>query len=319
MDAIRLGIDLGGSKILALALDESGQVLARAKCSTKGDGGYHKVLERIARTAFECLDEVGASVADPALTIGLGAPGPVLSDEGIILGAANLGWEREPLASDVGELLGGRRVILGNDVNLGALGECSYGAAAGMRSAFAAFMGTGLGGALVIDGQVVDGAHGIAGEFGHLPGPFDSATCGCGQIGCLETLASKRGIERLLQVARKQGLDVRVDLEKKKNLKAKHLLRAWQAECPATRWALQQSAEALGWGLGAVLAIADPAVFILGGGVLEDLGEQLLPAVRQGMGRFAFLLQAGEPDLRLAECGGDAVAIGAAVAAGRAA
>ena len=309
MSSLRIGLDLGGTKMLAAVLAPDGTILGRQKRPTKAEKGYAQVVKRLLKTIRGACDAAGVSLEKDIAAVGVGAPGPIDVEHGRVLAAANLGWSEKPLAADLSGLVHGKPVTLGNDVNCGALGEVRYGCGTGVDSAFAVFMGTGLGGALIIDGRVVNGVHGFAGEFGHIPGPFDNALCSCGQRGCLETLASKRGLERLLQAARDRGESALVP---EGRLKSRHLRQAWDENCVVCKAALQQSAQALGWGLGLVMAVADPALFILGGGVLEELGHELEPFIRQGMAQYTFFQSHTEPRFAHAELAGDAVAVGAA-------
>jgi glucokinase len=208
----------------------------------------------------------------------------------------------------------GLPVVLGNDANLGALAEAACGAAQDRGSAFAAFVGTGLGAGLVHRSRVVNGAHGFAGEFGHMPAPFDHALCGCGHRGCLETVASRRGILRLIREAARRGEPCRV--RPTAAMRSSELREAWRKGCPATRKAVTACADALAWGLVAAGMVFDPAVFVLGGGVMEALGAEMLPRIRARMAASCTLYARVRPEVRLAELGDDAVAVGAAVAAG---
>lgn len=308
----RLGIDLGGTKMHAVVINRKGKVLASARRPTKPEDGYKAVLKRLVATAHEVAEEAGLRVKDfPA--IGLGMPGPIDDRRGVVHLAPNLGWRERAVASDLKKLMK-RRVVLGNDVNFGCLGEVTHGCASGCASAFAAFVGTGLGGGVVLDGRLENGLNGFAGEIGHVPAPFGAAPCACGLLGCLETSASKTGIIRLILDEQRRGTKSLIGLKKGDRLKSSMLRDAWNRKCPATRAAVTQSCRALGWGLGAVAGIIDPEVFVLGGGVMEAMGRDLLPLVRKGMEEFSMSYRERKPDLRLAALGDDAVAIGAAVA-----
>lgn len=310
----RLGIDLGGTKIHVVVINRKGRIVGSARTATKGERGYPAVVARVARTALQALDDAG--VKPKAIRVcGLGAPGPVDSENGIMHMAPNLGWARKPLGKDLGKALG-LRVVLGNDVNCGALGEVAYGAAADARSAVAVFIGTGLGGAVILDGQVVNGAHGYGGEIGHLPAPFGEAVCGCGRRGCLETVASKTGLVRLISEAVAKGGKARLALDG--TLKSSAITEALAAGCPVTKAAIERLSEALAWGLCAVGNTVDPEVFIIGGGLGEALGKPLLTRLVSLMTETSVLYSRQKPRLVMAKLGDDAVAVGAAVAAGRA-
>jgi glucokinase len=310
----RLGIDLGGSKIWAVVLDAEGKILGRSKRSTKAEKGYRGVLERIAKTAEEALEEAELTIADVS-TVGMGVPGPVNKDRDVIEMAVNLGWDRKPLAKDLTALLK-RPVVLENDVKAGAVGELTHGEAKGASSALMAFVGTGLGGALTVGNQVLIGAHGYAGEIGHMPAPFSTATCSCGRKGCLETMASKRGIIRLIAEAKAAGKKCCLKQAEEGHLRASELKAALDDGCAATRWAMDQASEALAWGLAAVGSAFDPEVIVLGGGVIEALGKkEMLPILLKRMPQWSVLYQKHPPKIRISGLGDDAVAVGAAVLA----
>ena len=309
----RLGVDLGGTKIHVVVLDRKGRIAGTARTATKGERGYKEVVGRIAKTVLEALDD--ADVRRKSVGVcGIGAPGPVDADRGVMHMAPNLGWIDKPLARDLGKLLA-MRVVLGNDVNCGALGEVAYGAAVDARSAVAAFVGTGLGGAVVIDDVVVNGAHGYGGEIGHIPSPFGDALCGCGRRGCLETVASKTGVLRLINDAIAQGRKAHLDVTG--SIKSSAIADALAAGCPVTKAAIDRMVEALAWGLCAVGNVVDPEVFIIGGGLAETLGRPLLPRLATMMAETSVLYRRQRPKLVMARLGDDAVAVGAAVAAGR--
>jgi glucokinase len=310
---IRLGIDLGGSKILAVVIDSKGRVLGESKHATRAEDGYKKVLKRLARAGNDAMAraDLGKEERKGLTVLGLGVPGPVDPEAGEVLVAHNLGWKRRAVARDLGALLH-RDVVLGNDVNFGALGEAAYGAAAGCRSVCAAFMGTGLGGAVVVDGRIRNGAHGLTGEVGHLRAPFAQARCSCGNRGCLETTASKTGIARMLREAIAAGRRCRI--ANPKRLKSSELRRAWKDGCKATRAAVREAARGLGWGLAAFGTAVDPEMYVVGGGVIGALGKQMIGDVKEGLAASCPFFRRNPPPVRLAELGDRAVAIGAAVA-----
>jgi glucokinase len=313
----RLGIDLGGSKIMAVVIDPDGKVIAKAKTRTKPQkGGYEGVLERIRETAESALDKADCKLGKDIKAFGVGIPGPVLSAKGIVSKATNLGWGEKPVAKDLSEQFKDLPVAIGNDVNFGALGEYSHGAAAGVDSAYALFMGTGLGGAAVIDDKVVEGANGFAGELGHLPFPGSSRQCSCGQIGCLETVAAKVGIKQHIHEALAAGETCL--LEDPDDLRSSKLRKAWDDGCPTVHAALEAAARALAWGIQCATLSVDPEAIVLGGGVLEELSEELLPVIQQELDdRYGYFVSQAKHDLRVATLGDFSVATGAAVAGGR--
>jgi glucokinase len=312
-----LGIDLGGSKIMATVFDRDLQPLGTSKRDTKAGKGYAKVLQRIAKTALEAIEDAEVKPKRIA-AVGIGAPGPVAADGDTVVVAANLGWKGRHLGRDLGRVLD-LPVRVGNDVNCGILGEAVGGAAAGLPSAFGVFVGTGLGGGLVVDGRIINGAHGFAGEIGHMPLPGNAAVCGCGQTGCLETIASKTGLVRLIRAAVEDGVACRIDgigeADGGASLKSSQIRAAFRGGCPATRQAVAAVEDALAWGLVVLGQTVDPAAVVLGGGVMEALGSHLRPRLAKRMRATSMLYARRRPDLRLATLGDAAVATGAAALA----
>ncbi len=307
-----LGIDLGGTKIHAVVLTAKGKVKATARAKTEPKRGYKAVLASIVEVAKSAATEAGLKLRGlPA--IGIGVPGPVDHKRGVVITAPNLGWQDRPIAADLAEHFG-VPVSVGNDVNMGALGEVTFGAARGLRSALAAYVGTGLGGGVVVKGKVVNGAHGFGGEIGHVASPFNpKRRCGCGKLGCLEMTASKKGL--MAAAAEAHAAKRRCLLPAGGELKTSHIADALAKGCPTTAVAIDELGEALAWGLAGLGTVLDPQAFILGGGVVEGLHERILPTVARRMPAHSFLYQRHAPDLRVAALGDDGVAMGAAAAA----
>lgn len=313
-DGLRLGIDLGGSKILALVIAPDGSIIGRAKKRTKPKVGYDGVLARIRKAADKALDEAGVSLNKEIKAIGVAVPGPVLPEKGIIQKAVNLGWETAPIAADLSRHFDNVPVAIGNDVNIGALGEASYGVSMGSTSSLALFVGTGLGGGLINNGKVINGTHGFAGEIGHIPCPFTTAVCTCGQVGCLEMVASKRGLQQYMRSQRAAGRDVFLSDDEINDLRSSAIRRAWEAKCSVMHEALALAAKGVAWGAALAANTFDPEVVVLGGGVIEEMEDELLPQIQSALKDYTYLQT--PPQLEVAQLGGDAVAIGAAVISG---
>ena len=190
-----IGMDLGGTKILAAVVDEKGQIKAEAKLKTKSEKGPDAVIQRIAETAQQAAQQAGIDWKEVA-GIGIGAPGPMNPNTGVVYNPPNLpGWDEISLGPRLSDALG-VPVCLENDVNLGTLGEHSLGAGRGTRDMVGVFVGTGIGGGLVLDGKLHGGFRHAAAEVGHMIVLADGPVCGCGKRGCLESVASRTAIER---------------------------------------------------------------------------------------------------------------------------
>lgn len=252
---MRIGIDLGGTKIAAVALDANGNERARAWNGTPR--GYSDTLAALAAV----VATVAAGSGDEAAGVGLGVPGLVDFRRGVVLRAVNLPWlEGRCLVDDLAAALR-RPVALTNDANAFTLSEAVDGAAAGASTVFGVVLGTGVGGGAVVDGRVLDGANGLAGEWGHMPLPWREAgdgpplPCGCGRSGCIETVLSGAGLTAL---HRWRTGEVATPPE----IAARAL--AGDGAAAAT---LARHRDALARALTSVVAVLDPEAIVVGGGL----------------------------------------------------
>ncbi len=254
---IRLGIDLGGTKIEIVALDGDGAERLRRRVPTP-QGDYDGTLAAIAGLVADAERTLG--MAEGAASIGVGTPGSLSRATGLLRGSNSVCLNGRPFRTDL-EARVGRAIRISNDANCFALSEAVDGAGAGQRIVFGAILGTGVGAGIVIDGQVLDGCNAIAGEWGHnpLPWPRDDerpgAACYCGRCGCIETWVSGPGFERDHRDHAGQTLPT-----------AEIVARATAADaaCDAS---LERYAERLARSLAHVINILDPDVIVLGGGM----------------------------------------------------
>jgi len=186
----RIGIDLGGTKIESIVLDESGKELFRKRIETQQQLGYRHILNRIK----ELHDESAAQIGNQPHTFGIGAPGVVSPRTGLMKNSNTLCLIGQPLKTDLEKLMQ-RKLEIQNDANCFAMAEALYGAGKGNNLVFGVIMGTGCGGGIVHKGEVIVGRQAIAGEWGHMSITPDGPTCYCGQRGCVETFISGGGAE----------------------------------------------------------------------------------------------------------------------------
>ena len=270
---MRIGIDLGGTKIEAIALDDDGTILARRRVATP-EGDYDATLEAIAGLLELVQDETGQRGS-----IGVATPGALAPGTGLIKNS-NSHWLIDmPLAEDLQRRLG-RPVRLANDADCFALSEAVDGAGAGAYSAFGVILGTGVGGGVVIDGRLLKGPNAIAGEWGHnpLPWPEDAERpgppCYCGLQGCIETFLSGPALAR--DHAAMAGGD-------KRGQEVSDAAAAGDALCNAT---LARYEKRLAKALASVINLIDPDVIVLGGG-LSNI-ERLYANVQKLWGMYVF-------------------------------
>lgn len=250
---LRIGVDLGGTKIEVAALAPDGRYLSRLRAPTPDS--YDSAI----RTIRDLVVETEAAVGKPG-SVGVGAPGSISPSSGLVRNANTLWLNDRAPSRDLAEALG-RPIRMANDANCMALSEAVDGAAAGARTAFAVILGTGCGGGLVVDGRLIEGSNGIGGEWGHLPLPWAAADetpgpeCWCGRRGCLESWVSGSGLRR--------------DYEARtgRTLKGEEIVAAAEAAEAEAMEALDRLFDRLGRGLAVICDILDPEIFVFGGGL----------------------------------------------------
>ena len=249
---VRIGVDFGGTKIEAAAIDAGGAVRARIREPNPGD--YGGAVETVARLVAEVERRTA-----PVGVVGVGMPGSASPRTGLIRNANSVWLNGRPFRDDLERRLQ-RPVRIANDADCLALSEASDGAAAGAGVVFAAILGTGCGGGVVVGGRLLQGANGIAGEWGHTPLPWPGADetpplpCWCGRSGCLETYISGTGLERDYAG---QG----------PSLHGPEIVAAARAGEPRAAAALDRYIDRLGRGLAVICDLIDPEVIVLGGGM----------------------------------------------------
>lgn len=314
-----IGVDLGGTNIEAAAVRE-GTILAAKKKKTKADRGVDAVIDRIETTVRKMMDKMDAEPSDfEALCIG--APGAVDPETGVIREAPNLNWKNVALGERLRERLD-LPVLVDNDVNIGVMGEYAYGAGKGTRHMVGIFVGTGVGGGLIINGTPHYGGRGAAGEIGHIVVKPHGRQCGCGREGCVEAYASKTAMEAMIREEMKKGrasivLDVMQD-KGKDRLTSSVIEKSLEEKDPLMEEAIQTAQYYLGLLTADLVNTLDPEVVVYGGGVVERLGASFVEPVAR-TARQHYLQRKGAETIRVvpAELGDDAGPVGAAVVARR--
>jgi fructokinase len=253
-DPFRIGVDLGGTKIEAAALDRSGTVHCRRRVATPR-GDYRATIAAIADLVFGIEHELGVTA-----TVGIGMPGAISPLTGQVKNANSVWLNGQPLQRDL-EVALGRPVRLANDANCFTLSEATDGAATGLDTVFGVILGTGVGGGIAVHGRVLVGVNAIAGEWGHTPLPWPTADelpgppCYCGRRGCIETFLSGPGLAA--DHCRHAGQD----------LAAADIAATAERGAPLALATLERYAGRLARGLAVVVNLFDPAAIVLGGGL----------------------------------------------------
>lgn len=300
------GVDVGGTTVKLGAFKENGEIIDKWEIPTHTENEGVRILPDIAASVKEKIEAHQLQLAD-CLGLGMGVPAPVTS-EGVVNGSANLGWKYKEVRKELEELLG-ISVVVGNDANVAALGEMWKGGGRGQKNMIMITLGTGVGGGVIVDGKVIVGAHGAGGEVGHICVDYDETEhCGCGNMGCLEQYASATGIVRL---AKKQlAKEERKTVLDAATVTAKDVFDAVKQEDEVAMEIAEQFGEYLGSGLAILAAVADPAVFVIGGGV-SKAGEVLLSYITKYYQKRA-LFANKTTEFALASLGNDAGIYGAA-------
>ena len=266
--SIRIGVDFGGTKIEAAALDASGQFLIRVRAPNPGT--YDASLGVVRDLVEQVERQTGGRG-----TIGIGTPGSISPRTGTMRNANSVWLNGRDFHSDLSAVLG-REIRMANDANCLALSEVVDGAARGSRVAFAVILGTGCGGGLVVNGQLIEGAHGIGGEWGHIPLPWpkaeelDPPQCWCGQRSCMETWISGSGLQR--DFTKLTG----------RTLTGESIVQAAREGDAQAAVTFDRYIDRLARGLAVICNIVDPDSIVLGGGLsnVAELYERLPPIVR---------------------------------------
>lgn len=317
-DGLVIGIDVGGTKVLAGVVDHQGAVLARSKVPSrdlKDQPGA--LLDRIAATALEAARKAHVSF-HAVQAVGMCVPGPLDLSRSVVDVAPNLGWDDLPARAELERRLPGTPVFLENDVRAAALGEALLGAGLGYGSLLAIFVGTGVGGGIVIGGQVYHGARGGAGEIGHIVVRAGGPRCPCGQRGCLEALSARQAIAEDVQRQVKKGnrtwLSQRLK-GKLGNLTSGDLAKAIAARDGVALRAARRSARYVGLAAGSMVNLLDPEVVVLGGGVVEALGQDYVDRAAKVARQQVLADRARHVPILLSRLGDDAGLLGAALTA----
>lgn len=310
------GVDLGGTKILAAIVDPNNKILGRAKHATPAQEGGPAILAMVAQCVRQAAAEANVPISS-LKGIGIGSPGPLDSETGVILFSANLNVNNFALAPDLSAELG-VPALLRNDVRVGGYGEFRLGAGAGKSNLLVAFIGTGIGGCVIIDGKLVEGSTGNAGEIGHILIKPGGPTCGCGRRGCLESMASRTAItNRIRKAVRKGRTSMLASKVESKNdkLKSKDLAAAYHAGDSVAVAEINRAGYYLGLGLGSLINVFGPEMVILGGGVMEALGPPFLDVIRTSARNQTLVDPEQKIEIVISALGDDSGVLGAALMA----
>jgi len=305
-----VGVDLGGTTTKIAFLSTYGEILYKWEIPTdKSDSGKH-IITHIAKSIDAKLEQLDVK-KEQLIGIGMGAPGPVEMRRGIIYEAINLGWSENTPLKDLIEMETGLPAVIDNDANCAALGEMWKGAGNGAKDLVCVTLGTGVGGGVITNGEIVHGIRGAGGEIGHITVvPKGGYSCNCGKTGCLETVASATGVVRVAREKLKSSTEDSV-LRDLKVIGSKQVFDAARTGDSLALKIVDQLAYYLGLSLANLGNAVNPEKIVIGGGV-SKAGKTLLEPVMNYFKRFAFPKVRTSTTIDIATLENDAGVIGAA-------
>lgn len=284
-----IGVDLGGTKILSGVFKNSMELIGTSKLSTKSQRGVDAVIERIARCVKDAVDEADLSMKQVA-GVGIGAPGAVNFEDGTVIFAPNMeGWKDVPLKKHLEKLLD-VPVFVENDCNIAALGVYVAELKSKPKTMLGIFVGTGIGGGLIINGELYSGFGHTAGEVGHMVIEVNGPKCGCGNKGCFEALASRTAIFEAIKAGVKEGQKTQLTEmlgEELEDLRSGDLRKAIRRGDKFVDKVIEDAAEYIGIATANLVNILNPEVVVLGGGVMEALQDEMMSVIVETVKDYA--------------------------------
>ncbi len=300
-NSLVIGFDLGGTKMHAAAVDVQGHVIHSERCKTDASDGPDAVIDRMIALCTRIRDELGPRAVDlRALCVGV--PGGVDDERGVVDTAPNLGWSEVPLVERLSSALGGLKVFLDNDVRVAVVGEYAYGVGKGSRTMVGIFVGTGIGGGIIVGNHTHHGGRGVAGEIGHMTIVPHGPRCPCGKRGCVEALPARTAMQREGETLNKKGWKSKVPKLMRKaeteTLTSSVIEKALDLEDAVMMKVLGDAQYYLGLLAGNVANALDPEVIVIGGGIAERLGERFVDRIREHAYKH-FLVQRDRDKVRI--------------------
>lgn len=307
-----IALDVGGTKVLGALFDQEFNIIERKKKSTKAYEGVEKILNQISKVISKLL-ETAKEENFEVTAIGAGVPGVI--KDGVVLFTPNLPWNHYPLANEI-ENIFKIPVVIGNDANVSLLGEWGHGVAKNTVNTIGFFIGTGVGGGLILNSKIYTGNIGLAGEIGHITLNPDGIICGCGSRGCLESYSSKTGILKYVQAQIRHGRDCLIKDEISKEgsdyiLRSSTIKEALDNEDACMLEAIEIAAKYLGIAVAAGLNILNPEMVVFGGGLVEALGNDFIAKIQTYITIYSVPHATDNCSFKLSSLGDDACLYGA--------
>ena len=303
-------LDVGGTKVLGAIFNEKDEIIYRLKKRSKSGGNAAADMEKVIIDVVEEMIRESGIDRKELNAIASCAPGVIDQENGIVLFTPNLPWKDYDIAGAMQKKLG-VPFRVGNDVNLGVLGEYHFGAARGYKNIVGLFVGTGMGGGLVLNGQLYTGHLFKAAEYGHMILDPEGPLCNCGQRGCLEAFSSKQGMSAYIrqQVARGRT-SLMADAVAEGVFRSKKLVKALEAGDAVAEEAVDRACHWLAVATGNLINTFSPDLVIYGGGVIEALGDLFLKKILAEVDRYCMPQIRSTVELKCASLGDDSILYG---------
>ncbi len=311
MGKYNICLDIGGTKILGAIFDENKEIIYRLKKKTKESGDDESNVEQvIISVVAEMIKESGIK-KNQINAIAAGAPGVIDSSTGIVLFSPNLPWRDYDIKTPI-EKKFGVPFFIGNDVNVGVLGEYKYGAAKGYHNVVGFFVGTGMGGGLILNDELFTGNKFKAAEYGHMVLDPEGPLCACGQRGCLEAFSAKKGMSAyVLQQVGRGRESMLGDKIENGVFKSKYLKKALKAEDAVAVEAVDRACHYLAVATGNMINTLSPDIVVYGGGVMEAVGDTFLEKIVKEVDKYCMPSIRPTVELKVAGLGDDSILYGA--------
>ena len=310
-ESYRIGLDVGGTKVLGAIFDEERNIVYRLKKKSTEQGAEAENVEQVISDVVEELLEASGIPRKEIRAIASSIPGVIDQNAGVVLFTPNLPWRNYDISGAMRKRFG-VPFFIGNDVNLGVLGEYRFGAARGYRNVVGLFVGTGVGGGLILNGELFTGHQFKAAELGHMVLDPEGPLCGCGKRGCLEAYSSKRGMSAYIRQQVEAGRGSLLAKAVKEGVfKSKKLKKALEAGDKVALEAVDRSCHYLAIATGSLINIFSPDLVLYGGGVIEAVGDLFLEKILREVDEYCMPEIRSTVELKNAALGDDSVLYGA--------
>ena len=303
-------LDVGGTKVLGAIFNEKDEIIYRLKKRSKSGGDGSADVEKVIVSVVEEMIKKSGIDRDKLNAIASCAPGVIDQDRGVVLFTPNLPWRDYDMAASMRSKFG-VPFYVGNDVNLGVLGEYHFGVGRGYKNIVGFFVGTGMGGGLVLNGSLFTGNQFKAAEYGHMVLDPEGPLCNCGQRGCLEAFSSKQGMSAYIRQQVSRGRECMLAEEVKEGVfRSKKLKKALEAGDKVAMEAVDRACHWLAVATGNLINTISPDLVVYGGGVMEAMGDLFLGKILAEVDRYCMPQIRSTVDIKAAELGDDSILYG---------